>query len=140
MIGVIVATHGEFSVGLLNALELIMGKQEKVETMCLTHETSIEEFSVDMLNHIKTLDSGEGVVVFTDLYSASPYNQAALNYKNLQDVDYRIISGVNLPMLVEGFNQRMLGASLDEVATLSMETAKEGIKEFFNEMKQNEAK
>lgn len=45
MIGVIIATHGEFSIGLLNALELIMGKQEKVETMCLTHDTSIEEFS-----------------------------------------------------------------------------------------------
>ncbi len=134
MIGVLIATHGKFAEGILDSVELIMGKQENCLTLSLYHGSSIEDFSTDILNAIQALDQGEGVIVFTDLYSASPYNQTALNHHNLLETDYRLISGVNLPMLIEVFNQRMFGSSLEESTARSLKVGIEGIKEFFNEL------
>lgn len=134
MIGVLIATHGKFAEGILDSVELIMGKQENCQTLALCHGNSIEDFSTDILESVKKLDQGEGVIVFTDLYSASPYNQTALNHKNLSDTEYRLVAGVNLPMLIEAFNQRMLGSSLTETTMRSLETGVDGIKEFFTEL------
>ena len=134
MIGILIATHGKFAEGILDSVELIMGKQDNCQTLALCHGHSIESFSQDIYTSIKKLDQGHGVIVFTDLYSASPYNQAALNYKKLVGIDYRLVSGVNLPMLIEAFNQRMIGSSLVETTMKSLESGTEGIKEFLIEL------
>ncbi|MBP1039567.1 PTS sugar transporter subunit IIA [Vagococcus sp. BWB3-3] len=134
MIGVLIATHGKFAEGILDSVELIMGKQENCQTLSLCHGNSIEDFSANILMAIKDLDRGAGVIIFTDLFSASPYNQTALNHHNLTNIDYRLISGVNLPMLIEAFNQRMLGSTLEETTHRSLETGMDGIKEFFTEL------
>ena len=42
MVGILIATHGDFAAGLLNAVELILGKQEKVETIGLRHGDGFE--------------------------------------------------------------------------------------------------
>lgn len=137
MIGVLIATHGKFAEGILDSLELIMGKQGNCETLALYHDTSIEMFSSEMIEKIERLNQGNGVIIVTDLYSATPYNQAALNSKNLSHIPYKVLSGVNLPMLVEIFNQRMLDTPIEKIVTESMITAKEGVKEFFTELKKN---
>ena len=135
MIGVLLATHGEFAAGILDGAELIMGKQENCQIVALRHGDSIEAFSTSILSAIKALNQGAGVIVFTDLYAGSPYNEAALNHKKLIEVEYRLVSGVNLPMLLEAFNQRLLGSSLEETLVQSLQSGSQGIKEFFTELK-----
>lgn len=81
------------------------------------------------------MDKGKGVLVFTDLFAASPYNQTAAIYKDLKNHDYRSISGVNLPMLLESFGRRLSNESLEEITSAVIETGKGGIKELFTELK-----
>src|ERR1700694_2910301 len=101
MIGILLLTHGDFAKGLLSSVELIMGKPEKFKCYGLYHGDSIEKFQENVLNSIKELDEGQGVLVVSDLYCASPYNAAAMGSKYLNENNYRSVSGVNLPMLVE---------------------------------------
>lgn len=134
MIGVLILTHGKFADGVMDSVSLIMGKQENVQTLSLCHGDDIQDFAQRIRNNVIKLDEGEGVVVFTDLFSASPYNQAAMSYPHIKEHEYKIISGFNLPMLIEAFNQRMIGSSLDVLTAQCMETGIQGIKEFFNEL------
>ncbi|GAA2916957.1 PTS sugar transporter subunit IIA [Enterococcus pseudoavium] len=134
MTGILVVTHGEMATGLMDSLSLIMGEQEDYQTLGLKHGDDIVEFSEKIQAGICELDSGEGVLVLVDLFSASPYNQAALSFNKLKDHNYRLISGVNLPMLIEAFNQRMIGADLETMYQAAMNAGKDGIKEFLEEM------
>lgn len=132
--GILVVTHGEMATGLMDSLSLIMGEQEDYQTLGLKHGDDIVEFSEKIQVGICGLDQGEGVLVLVDLFSASPYNQAAMSFNKLKDHKYRLVSGVNLPMLIEAFNQRMIGADLETMYQAAMNAGKDGIKEFLEEM------
>lgn len=132
--GILVVTHGEMATGLMDSLSLIMGEQEDYQTLGLKHGDDIVEFSEKIQAGICGLDQGEGVLVLVDLFSASPYNQAAMSFNKLKDHKYRLVSGVNLPMLIEAFNQRMIGADLETMYQAAMNAGKDGIKEFLEEM------
>ena len=94
MVGFLIATHGGFARGILDSIELIAGKQERIDTISILHETSIDAFGKELTDKIVELDDGEGVVVFCDLLLASPYNQATMSYRALQGKhEYRILSG-----------------------------------------------
>ena len=137
MIGVLVLTHGDLAQGLLSSVELIIGKPEKCKCYGLYHGDDIEAFKEEVLGLIKGLDDGDGVVVFSDLYCASPYNAAAISSKYLNESNYRSISGVNLPMLIEAISMRE-SMSLEELTNHVMKTGIDGIKEFFLEIKKLE--
>lgn len=134
MVGVLIATHGTLAAGLVDSVELIMGRQTHLETMSLLHETNIEAFGEEMAHAIRRLDHGKGVLVFVDLFAASPYNQAVFQKKNLTDVNYRIISGVNLSMVLECLGLRSSGDSIDDIWENVLNAGKEGIKEFHTEL------
>lgn len=136
MIGILIVTHGQMADGIINSMELIMGKQRSYGTLSLCHGDDIHLFAEKIQERIKELDNGKGVLVMVDLFSASPYNQTAMSFKKLAGHDYRLIAGVNLPMVVEAFNQRMLGTSLNEMYSIVMTAGKNGIKEFFEELEQ----
>ena len=137
MIGVLVLTHGDFAQGLLSSVALIVGKPEKCESYGLYHGDDIEAFKEKVLGSINGLDDGDGVVVFSDLYCASPYNAAAISSKYLNESNYRSISGVNLPMLIEAISMRE-SMSLEELTNHIMKIGVDGIKEFFQEIKKVE--
>ena len=49
MVGFLIATHGGFARGILDSIELIAGKQERIDTISILHETSIDVFGKDSL-------------------------------------------------------------------------------------------
>ena len=122
MVGFLIATHGGFARGILDSIELIAGKQERIDTISILHDKIVE------------LDDGDGVVVFCDLLLASPYNQATMSYRALQGKhEYRIMSGANLPMILEALSGRMQDLGLDAISRMAQNAGKEGIQEFFEE-------
>lgn len=134
MVGFLIATHGGFAKGILDSIELIAGKQENIDTISIMHETSIEEFGDDMKERIIQLDAGQGVIVFCDLLLASPYNQATMSYRSLQGLhEYRVLSGANLPMILEAMSARMQNMEIDEISRIAQNAGKDGIQEFFEE-------
>ncbi|GAA5421191.1 PTS sugar transporter subunit IIA [Tetragenococcus halophilus] len=85
-----------------------------------------------MTHKIKELDEGDGVLIFCDIFGASPYSATAQSYKELKDyVDYRSITGVNLAMVIEAVYCRK-NMSLDDLSQHVQKIGKEGIKELFD--------
>ncbi|UYZ37383.1 PTS fructose transporter subunit IIA [Clostridium beijerinckii] len=130
MLGIVIATHGTLSNGIKDAAEVIMGNTENIATVNLNAGDDIEKLGKKINNAILGVNQGDGVAVLVDLVSASPYNQSVL-VTNQLDPELRdkvyIISGVNLPMLLEIINHQILETQIEIVAKSATEQAKECI-------------
>ena len=133
MIGVLIATHGNLAEEILKSAELIVGKQDKTMTLGLQHGDCIESFIEKVKKAILSLNEGDGVIVFVDLFGASPYNAAAFSTKDMCENDFKCITGVNLPMLLEALTMRD-EYNLHSLTSNCINEGKLGVKELFNEM------
>lgn len=130
MIGMIVATHGKMSDGIVDAAHLIIGSTENIETLSLVHGDDVQVLKDKMLDAIKVVNQDEGVIIFTDLFGASPYNQATIAAHSLpQDLKEKVfvLTGVNLPMLLEAISQRMMGSSVEDAVSSIMREAQQSM-------------
>ena len=125
MIGIIVITHGKLAEGFLDAARLIVGKQELVVSISLTEEDSVEWLQQQIEEAIVQIDQGDGILLLVDLPGATPFNisaQLALTREKT-----KVITGVNLPMLLEVMLSREM-ASFDEAANIAKDSGVIGIK------------
>ncbi len=123
MIGILVATHGTFAEGLINAVELIAGKQEKVIGIGLNHGDSIDGYEEKMVNAIQELDDGDGVLVLVDILGGSPSNCAIKSIRLENKI--KALTAVNMPMLVEATMIREV-MTLEELCDICMATGQAG--------------
>jgi PTS system mannose-specific IIA component len=123
MIGIVIATHGTLSDGLKDAAEVIIGTTNNIATVNLNPGDDVQELGGKIEAAIKEVDNGEGVVVLTDVVSASPYNQSVLITNELEaalQANVYVIGGVNLPMLLETINHQILSTPIEEAAPAVM--------------------
>ncbi len=133
MIGIVIATHGMLSDGLKDAAEVVVGPTQQLKTVNLYQGDDITALGETIKEAIEAVDGPEGVVVLTDLASASPYNQTLLVSRQLHETtkaNLHLISGVNLPMVIEAINQQYLGQKSAEVYHLLVDQAISGITHF----------
>lgn len=123
-VGLVVAGHGELASGLIGCAELIVGHQEGVEAVALRPEDSLESMQAALSEAIIRAERGAGVLVLIDLYGGTPGNAAALS---LRDHPVEIVTGVNLPMLLEVMLRREMGTPAKELAEMATETGRAGI-------------
>lgn len=131
MVGIVIATHGQLADGLLDAAQLIMGEQAQVATLGLHHGDDVADFGQQLIQAVKSVSTGDGVLVFTDLLGASPNNQAATARTALTGIPYTVLTGVNLPMLLTAFNERLLSHDLIAMKQAVLTAGQTGIKDFF---------
>ncbi len=93
---IIIAGHGNFAEGMRSSLELIMGRQEQVLTLCTYLKPENVEEKVDAL--MKQMSKEDEVVILTDLFGGS-VNNYFLRY--MQNPHTYLIAGVNLLLLIE---------------------------------------
>lgn len=93
---IIIAGHGNFAEGMRSSLELIMGKQECISTVCAYLEFDNIEEKVDKI--IQKIHEDDEVVVFTDLFGGS-VNNVFMRY--ISNKNFHLIAGVNLLLLIE---------------------------------------
>ncbi|HVZ09032.1 PTS sugar transporter subunit IIA [Rhodopila sp.] len=98
MIGMVLVTHGRLAEELRSAMEHVVGAQRNVETICIGPEDDIENRRGDIENSIQRCDTGDGVVLLTDMFGGTPCN-LAISMMERKGVE--VIAGVNLPMLVK---------------------------------------
>ena len=97
MIGLILVTHGRLASEFVVALEHVVGPQQQIETICIGPHDDMETRRKEIASAIKKADSGEGVIILTDLFGGTPSNLAI----SLLDAGrVEVIAGVNLPMLI----------------------------------------
>ena len=98
MIGMVLVTHGRLAAELVNALEHVVGPQEHVASVCIAPDDDMELRRQDILDSIAKTDTGEGVILLTDMFGGTPSN-LAISIMDRAKVE--VIAGVNLPMLVK---------------------------------------
>ncbi|MCX8641324.1 PTS sugar transporter subunit IIB [Gilliamella sp. B3781] len=126
MVGIILATHGEFAEGILQSGTMIFGEQENVKAVTLHPSDSPESLKERMLAAIATFDNQDEVLFLVDLWGGTPFNQA----NNLcgEHSNWAIVAGLNLPMLIEAYSSRFSMETAKEIASAILESAKEGIR------------
>lgn len=125
MVGIIVMTHGSFSEGIVDAAELITGPVAQVETLSLRREDNVDDLNAAFIAALERVDTGDGVLVLADLLGGSPCNVASMN---LRKRSYQVLSGANLPMLIEALSSRETTSSLEGLAAACAEAAMQGVK------------
>jgi PTS system mannose-specific IIA component len=135
MVNLLVITHGEFADGLVDAMQLIIGPQEGIQTLSLKETDAIDLLGERVQTAVNELDMGEGVLVLVDLLGASPFNISAR--LSMENKNVEVVTGVNLPMLLETAMQRQ-EMSLREVAAVAKEAGTSGIVIVSEKMQSNE--
>ena len=104
MIGVLVVTHGAIGETLLYSAEQILGaKQPRVAALGVSRNDDPEAVLARARKLAAQLDDGEGLLVLTDMFGATPCNVAV---RLLADGRVEGVSGVSLPMLVRVLSRR----------------------------------
>lgn len=98
MIGIVLVTHGALAIEFKSALEHVVGPQENCETISIGPEDDMQRRREDILLAVDAVDSGDGVIILTDMFGGTPSNLAI---SVMQNRDVEVIAGVNLPMLVK---------------------------------------
>lgn len=115
MLGLVVATHGRLAEEMLRTAETIVGKLEQCEAVSLgAGETSMEDARTHLADAIARLDTGEGVLVLTDMFGGTPANLAL----TFLDEKVEVVTGVNLPMLLKLATARAESLALSAAAEL----------------------
>src|ERR1700710_3183210 len=98
MIGMILVTHGRLADELRSAMEHVVGSQRNVDTVCIGPDDDVETRRAEIEACIGRCDTGDGVVLLTDMFGGTPSN-LAISMMERKGVE--VIAGVNLPMLVK---------------------------------------
>lgn len=129
-IGIIIASHGEFAAGIHQSGSMIFGDQEKVQVVTFMPSEGPDDLYAKFNDAVAAFDAEDEVLVLADLWSGSPFNQASRVMGENPDRKFAIITGLNLPMLIQAYTERMMDASagVEAVAANIIKEAKEGIK------------
>ena len=98
MIGMVIVTHGRLAAEFIAALEHVVGPQRDVAAICIGADDDMEQRRQDILRAVREVDSGDGVVLLTDMFGGTPSN-LAISVMGRPKVE--VLAGINLPMLVK---------------------------------------
>ncbi|AJY47974.1 PTS sugar transporter subunit IIA [Martelella endophytica] len=98
MIGLVLVTHGGLAEQFRLAVEHVVGPQEAIETISIGPEDDMDRRRDDILAAVGKVDSGNGVIILTDMFGGTPSN-LAISVMNSGTTE--VIAGVNLPMLIK---------------------------------------
>ena len=79
-------------------MEHVVGKQKQIATICIGPDDDMEMRRKEIVEAIREVASGDGVVVLTDMFGGTPSNLAI---SAMDGAKVEVVAGINLPMLVK---------------------------------------
>jgi len=113
MVGVVVTSHGRLADELLLTTVFIVGKTEQMVALSINPSRPIDKLQSDIRKAVKEVDTGDGVLILTDMFGGTPAN---MSLAFLEDNKVEVITGANLPMLIKLCQCRNKNQTLNEVA------------------------
>ena len=98
MIGMVLVTHGRLAIEFRAAMEHVVGPQQQVETITIGPEDDMDQRRSDIVAAVQHVDTGDGVVILTDMFGGTPSN-LAISVMNGGKTE--VVAGINLPMLIK---------------------------------------
>ena len=113
MIGIVIVTHCQLGEALIGAAEFIIGSRPgSIESVSIDLSENAEKLRGKINRGIKKVMEQEGVIILTDMFGGTPSN---LSYSFLEEGHIEVLSGVNLPILIQAVNMRKK-MELDQLA------------------------
>ena len=106
MIGIVIVAHGGLAREYLLALEHVVGKQPGIKSVAIGADCDREAKQAEINAAIEEVDTGDGVIVVTDMFGGTPSNLAIEACKS---ENRAVIYGTNLPLLVKLAKARRMG-------------------------------
>lgn len=123
MIGILIVAHGSLGESLIQCATHVMGGRPPLLTpLDVTDCPDMMAMTASAQHLIKELDQGEGVLMLSDIYGATPCNTAC---RLLYPGRVEGIAGVNLPMLIRALTYRH--EPLDTLVVKALSGGHEGI-------------
>jgi PTS system mannose-specific IIA component len=94
----VLVTHGHLATEFRAALEHVVGPQKQIAAISIGPEDDMERRRIDIIEAIREADSGDGVVLLTDMFGGTPSNLAI---SVMDGGKVEVLAGVNLPMLIK---------------------------------------
>ena len=123
MIGALVVTHGHLGQELVAAAEMIVGDISHIRAVSIGWHDDVNDAHKDIERRIAEVDSGQGVLILTDMFGGTPSN-IALAFHDPGKVD--VVTGVNLPMIIKIAGQKE-GETLDSLARIVRDKGRSSI-------------
>jgi PTS system mannose-specific IIA component len=98
LIGIVIVAHGGLAREYLAAVEHVVGRQTGVTAISIEADHDRETKQREICAAADAVDTGDGVVVVTDMFGGSPSN---LSLRACRPQDRKIIYGANLPLLIK---------------------------------------
>lgn len=123
MVGAVIISHGHLASELITTAEMIAGPMTHVTPASIDWHDDVDVARVELERAIARVNQGRGVLLLTDMFGGAPTDVASMF---LADPMVEVISGVNLPMVLN-LNNQSGDESLADVAQRAREAGKEGI-------------
>ena len=107
MIGIVVVTHSQLGEALIEAAEFIVGSRpEGVVSVSIDLNQNVDKLREKVAAGIKKAGREEGILLLTDMFGGTPSN---ISYSFLEEGRVEVLSGVNLPILVQALVAGLAG-------------------------------
>jgi PTS system mannose-specific IIA component len=127
MIGIVIVTHNQLGDALIESAEFVLGRRPEARaSVSIDLNQNAEALRKKITNGIKKVDEKDGVIILTDMFGGTPSN---LSYSFLDEGRIEVLSGVNLPILIQAINTRekmdlaKLGTNLEKFGKKSISLA-----------------
>lgn len=124
MIGIVVITHGSLASGLMEAAEMILGRQEMVKAITFSRSEGREDLISRVTAALQGMGEANGILILTDMKGGSAYN---VGRALMGDYDAWLITGANLPVLLEVLLLRKEINDLKEIASVVVKKGQDGM-------------
>lgn len=122
-VGVLIITHDNIGADLLSTAQNIVQRNPfQTQTIAIGPNCAPENEKHQAEKYLESLDTGEGVLILTDLFGATPCNIA---YRLANRPNVKLIAGINLAMLIRIMNYSTL--SLTELASKALSAGHDSI-------------
>lgn len=98
MVGIVVISHGKMCEGIVDSLSMVAGNVDQLEVVSLKPGMTPDGYMEMLKTAVNKVNTGTGAVVFTDILGGTPFNTAI---QLTREEDLGIVTGMNLPMLIE---------------------------------------
>ena len=127
MVSIVLASHGSFAEGIKMSGQMIFGPQENVAAVTLTPDMGPDDLRAKILEAVSGFEDQDQVLFLVDLQGGTPWNQVSLLLGEEGHENWVAVGGMNLPMLISAYGERMGSDSAAEVAKAIYPEAKAGV-------------
>lgn len=130
MVGILLATHGNFAEGIAMSSSMLFGDQPNTAAVKLMPSDSPDDLRKKMEEAIAGFDDPEQVLILVDLWGGTPFNQSNKLIAGHEDT-WAVVAGLNLPMLIDAYASRMDDSlSAQDIAKQIVGSGRDGVKVF----------